>query len=189
MKSIFKISLTLAIICAIAAAALAAVNQMTQKAIAINSQKELTESLKIIYPQAERFEQIGITGTTPESPTENKEFTLLDLYQAFQRNETIGYVFKVESRGYGGQIVFLIAVSTQNNTMIGMKVLEHQETPGLGSEITSPHFQNQFKGKSLSDRFEINQDIQAISGATISSRAVIRACQGVVTYLEKERGQ
>ena len=186
MKPQIKISLTLAIVCAIAAASLAAVNQVTQRAIAINSMKELQDSLRIVYPSADHFEQEVLPNMGSNAGSENKDFSILDTYQAYQGNNKIGYVFKVGSKGYGGQIILLIAISLQNKTMVGIKVLEHQETPGLGSEITSSQFQNQFKDKPLSDPYEINQDIQALSGATISSRAVIRACQGVLDTLKKE---
>lgn len=186
MKPMLKITLSLAVICAIAAAGLAAVNQMTKKAIAINNQKEVQESLSFLFPQSERFDPVSFTNPSPESSQKGKDFNILELYQAIQEDSGIGYVFKVETKGYGGEILLLIAISTQDQNMEGIKILEHQETPGLGSEITSSHFQDQFKGKSLSDPYEINQDIQALSGATISSKAIIRACRGVIAYLEKE---
>jgi len=189
MKPQLKISLTLAIVCAIAAASLAAVNQVTQKAIAINSLKELEDSLKIVYPIADRFELEEASDREVSSETENQGFTIIDQYQAYRGDQKIGKVYRVGSKGYGGQIVLLIAISTQTNTMVGMRVLEHQETPGLGSEITSSYFQEQFQNKPLTDSFELNRDIQALSGATISSRAVIQACQGVLTELGKEADQ
>jgi len=189
MKQQLKISLTLAVVCAIAAASLAAVNQVTQKAIAINSIKELQESLKIVYPIADRFELEEMPVQEVSSDSKSHDFAIIDQYQAYQGDRKIGKVYRVSSKGYGGQIVLLIAISTQTNTMVGMRVLEHQETPGLGSEITSSHFQEQFHDKPLSDSFELNRDIQALSGATISSRAVIRACQGVLTELGKEADQ
>jgi electron transport complex protein RnfG len=186
MKPMIRITLTLAVVCTIAAAGLAAVNQVTQKAIAINSQKELKESLALIFPQSERFEPMVFTTPAPENSKETSDAIILELYRAVKGNDGIGYIFKVETKGYGGQIILLIAISTLDQKMVGMKILEHQETAGLGSEITSSHFQEQFQNKPLTDSFELNRDIQALSGATISSRAVIRACQGVLSQLGKE---
>jgi len=189
MKQQLKIAFTLAIVCAIAAASLAAVNQVTQKAIEMNSYRELQDSLKLVYPMANRFETKARSDTSVDTSSEREDFTILDIYQAYHNDEKIGYVYKVGTQGYGGQIILLIAMSIQDNNMVGMKVLEHQETPGLGSEITSSHFQSQFQSKPVTDPFEINRDIQALSGATISSKAVIQACQGVLTSFRKEADQ
>jgi len=57
----------------------------------------------------------------------------------------------------------------------GVYVLEHSETPGLGSLITSKDFTNQFINKNLKDPFIVKEDVQAITGATISSRAISNA--------------
>lgn len=186
MKPMIRITLTLAVVCVIAAAGLAAVNQVTQKAIAINSQKELQDSLVLVFPQSERFEPVVFSTPTPESSKEVSDATILELFRAVKGNDGIGYVFKVGTKGYGGQIILLIAISTLDQKMVGMKILEHQETAGLGSEITKPHFLDQFREKSLKDSYVINQDIQGLSGATISSKAVIRACQAVLNSLREE---
>ncbi len=189
MKPMIKITFTLAIVCTLAAAGLAAVNQVTQKAIKENSQKELQESLVKIFPAAEHFESVSLPTPSAGNLKEGKDFSLLELYQAKKGDNKIGYVFKVGTQGYGGQITLLIAISTQDQKMIGMKILEHQETPGLGSEITSSRFLNQFLEKPLTDPYQLNQDIQALSGATISSKAIVRACQGVLTFLKEGANQ
>ena len=62
----------------------------------------------------------------------------------------------------------------------GMKILSQRETPGLGTNVEKPKFQKQFIGKGMKDAIEPKKDIDAITGATISSRAV---CEGVKTVL------
>ncbi|OQA57461.1 MAG: electron transport complex protein RnfG [Candidatus Atribacteria bacterium ADurb.Bin276] len=145
--------------------------------------------MALIFPQSERFEPMVFTTPAPENSKETSDAIILELYRAVKGNDGIGYIFKVETKGYGGQIILLIAISTLDQKMVGMKILEHQETAGLGSEITSPHFLDQFQEKSLKDPFIINQDIQGLSGATISSKAVIRACQAVLNSLGEEMNQ
>jgi electron transport complex protein RnfG len=92
-----------------------------------------------------------------------------------------GRAIAVKSRGYGGEIELLVGIDEQGKVS-GLKVLNHRETPGLGANIVKPDFLNQFKGKTAADKLEAKMDIDAISGATISSRAV---CKGVKDALEK----
>jgi electron transport complex protein RnfG len=92
----------------------------------------------------------------------------------------------VASTGYGGPIVLLVGVDTKEGKITGLKVLEHQETPGLGSNVAEAGFLSQFLGKSLESPFRVGEDVQAVSGATISSRAVARACAKVAEIVRGE---
>ena len=88
---------------------------------------------------------------------------------------------RVETQGYGGTITLLVGLSEDLETIIGIEVVEHVETPGLGGEITTGEFQRQFAGldadepvsyvKNVEPDPDANE-IQAISGATITSRAI-----------------
>ncbi|MFA5113679.1 MAG: FMN-binding protein [Candidatus Margulisiibacteriota bacterium] len=92
-----------------------------------------------------------------------------------------GRAVAVKARGYGGEIELLVGIDAKG-VVSGLKVLNHRETPGLGANITGTKFLGQFKGKKAGDRLEAKKDIDAISGATISSRAV---CFGVKEALKK----
>ncbi|MCU0640490.1 MAG: FMN-binding protein [Candidatus Margulisbacteria bacterium] len=92
-----------------------------------------------------------------------------------------GRALAVTVRGYGGEIELLVGIDQQER-ISGLKVLSHKETPGLGANIVRPDFLGQFKGKKRTDPLEAKKDIDAISGATISSRAV---CNGVKDALER----
>lgn len=109
-----------------------------------------------------------------------------DTYFAQKDGKTIAYVIPTEPKGYGGPIKLLTAVSLDGSVM-DYTMLEHNETPGLGDNASKPKFRGQFKGKKL-DHLEVTKDpsktdlIQAMTGATISSRAVTR---GVKEAVEK----
>ena len=92
-----------------------------------------------------------------------------------------GRTIAVKTRGYSGDIELLVGID-EKGAVSGLRVLNHRETPGLGANITTAGFLDQFKGKKVSDRLEAKNDVDAISGATISSRAV---CKGVKDALEK----
>lgn len=103
-----------------------------------------------------------------------------DLYYGRdQDGNLVGTAITVFSgKGYGGRIDVVVGTKP-DGTVSGIYVLRHLETPGLGSKITEPSFTDQFKGCSLEQtdlRVEKDGgDIQAITGATISPRAVTEA--------------
>lgn len=92
-----------------------------------------------------------------------------------------GEAVKVSPRGYSGPIEMLIGINKEGK-VTGLKVLNHRETPGLGANIVKESFLKQFIGKSLKNPIEPKKDIDAITGATISSRAV---CKGIKEALRK----
>ena len=81
--------------------------------------------------------------------------------------------------GYGGDITLMVGFKTDKKTVISYKVLAAAETPGLGMKLKTPEFADQFKGKDGSS-LKVKKDggeIEAITSATITSRAVCRAIE------------
>lgn len=88
-------------------------------------------------------------------------------------------------KGFGGDIGVIVAVNVENDEIVGIGVTTHSETPGLGSRAkTDPSLSEQFKGLPIKEPFKVKADggqIDAISGATVSSRGV---CSAVVDSAE-----
>jgi Na+-translocating ferredoxin:NAD+ oxidoreductase subunit G len=88
-------------------------------------------------------------------------------------------VFEVFGKGYGDDIGLAVAINMDDDTFTGVGVTTHKETPGLGAMAKDdPVFASQFKGKPVADSIAVSQDggdISALSGATITSRAVCAA--------------
>jgi len=93
-----------------------------------------------------------------------------------------GYAVRLQTQGYGGTITMLVGLSPDLEQITGIEVVEQLETPGLGGRITEPKFQEQFAGLKTSEPISYVKnvkpdpsanEIQAISGATITSRAVV----------------
>ncbi|MFH1930996.1 MAG: RnfABCDGE type electron transport complex subunit G [Pseudomonadota bacterium] len=88
-------------------------------------------------------------------------------------------------KGFGGDIGVIVAVNVENDEIVGIGVTTHSETPGLGSRAkTDPSLSEQFKGSPIKEPFKVKSDggqIDAISGATVSSRGV---CSAVVDSAE-----
>ena len=88
-----------------------------------------------------------------------------------------GYTFNTKDiapdiQGVGGPIEMLVRLD-KNGNIVDVKILSHNETPEYAKGITEPSFLNQFKGKNADDDFIIGKDVDAVTGATISSKAVI----------------
>jgi len=96
--------------------------------------------------------------------------------------------FESEGSGFGGKIGIMIGIDIEKSVLSGIGILTHQETPGLGSRISETSFTDRFKGKPLTGNFKVKKDsgdIDAISGATNSSRGVCAAVDtGVGIYLK-----
>lgn len=86
--------------------------------------------------------------------------------------QVLGLVFRTEAEGFGGPIKLLVSVDPKSGRLGRVRVSEQTETPGIGAQIMEPGFLAQFEAKPVADAFEAGADVQAISGATISSTAV-----------------
>ena len=101
------------------------------------------------------------------------------VFTANENNQIIAHAFLTsDSNGYGGKISVLMGVDT-NCKITGLKIMESNETPGLGSKASEPKFKNKFKDKGFDNfKFKVKKDggdVDAITAATITSRAVTKA--------------
>ena len=134
--------------------------------------------LKRVFAGADSIERF--TGVLPGS---NEGIVIQEIYRVYIQGKENGYIFKILSPGYRGDIVILVAFSSLNNQIIGIQILEQNETPSLGDLITQPSFLVQFLKKSINDKFELGKDIEGVTGATVSSAAVAKACQEAAGFL------
>lgn len=187
MKENFKLGGILLIITMIAGLLLGFANDLTKEAIIENS-KISKEDLKYIMPEAEKIQDSSIEL--------DAEGNIKEIYEAVNGSDVIGYVLKVTSKGFHGAIDFVVGISNED-TVTGIKVLSHSETPGLGAKISEEKFTERFKNKPATDYLEVvkvtpnkDNEVEAISGATTSSKASVNAVNEAITfYLEKIKGE
>lgn len=90
-----------------------------------------------------------------------------------------GVALETYGKGYGGDVGLMVGIDTETDKIIRVSVTTHAETPGLGSKAKEdPEFSQQFQGLSLEDTIAVTKDggqVNSISGATITSRAVANA--------------
>ncbi len=179
-KDIIKITLNLVVIYLIGGLILAVVYAKTSPIIFKNELIKKQNALKALMPDADTVDKAG-DWTIHRKKSE--------YFIAKKGNETIGYVVQSFGKGYSGYINTFISVD-KNFRIQKIEILGHTETPGLGDEIEYDYFKDQFKGKDIDHlkvlKTETTEYIQAISGATISARAVAEdAVKNGVAFLIK----
>jgi len=101
--------------------------------------------------------------------------------------------FETSGKGYGGDVGLMVGIDTKDNKIIGVGVTTHAETPGMGAKAqTDPSFVAQFKKLPLEGQVNVTGDggsINAISGATITSRAVCSATNDALKIYENLKPQ
>jgi electron transport complex protein RnfG len=179
-KDILKITLNLVVIYLTGGLILAVVYARTSPIMFKNAVIEKEAALKKLMPDADKIEKRG-DWSIHEKHSE--------YFIARKGNNIIGYIVQSFGKGYSSYIKTLIAVDKDFRVQ-KINVLGHAETPGLGDEIETDSFKNQFKDKDIEHLKIVKTDtteyIQAISGATISSRAVTEdAVRNGVDFLKK----
>lgn len=136
-----------------------------------------------LYPDALSFTTLVEDGAVlPEGLKEA-------LIAAGPDGKQIGYIFVSEKRGYGGVVPVMLAVNP-DATISGVRVLANEETPGLGKKVENNAFLGQFFDQPADTSFVLRvdnaggQSIDAVSGATISSRAVTDAINIALLYFQ-----
>jgi len=170
---------------------IAATNAALSDRIEMNKVTKLTNLARGLLPQAEKFapvkEEIEIEAFDgrPE---------VAAVYEAIADGNTVGWAFKAIGSGFADKIELVVAVDKDFETLAGFDVLLSNETPGFGDQIKESYFRNQFAGApatSLSlagtgNMEEIDEEIVAISGATVSSTAVVETINHYLVQLKEQ---
>ncbi len=187
MKKSIHMILTLSIVGIVSGAALVGVHQYTQPLIKKNKEQALKRAIFQVLPQAKDYDIITCNTVTKEVLPREKDYQSTTkeekvVYKGLDSShKLIGYAVVGKGAGYQGEIKIMIGIDPDLNNTIGIEILESVETPGLGAKITSPWFKDQFNNLKILPLVELVKNkppskpnqIQAITGATISSQTVI----------------
>lgn len=156
-KKIVSYALILVLFCVVASTALSLVYRLTKHKIAGQKELQIAESRREVLKAATKFVEKD------------------DYVEGYNdQHQLVGKVIKSVPRGYAGPIEILVGIGLDNK-ICGIKILSQTETPGLGNKIVEEKFLNQLLGKTV-DQMRFKKEggeIDAISGATISSQAVV----------------
>ncbi len=188
--SFLKDALILFAITLIAGGLLALVYNITKGPIEDAKDKVEAESYRAVLPEGNTFEaDTALEQKRKEFKAEGTEIQKV-LAAKDKEGNTCGYVFLVVAEeGYGGDIQFSMGVNTEG-TAEGVEIIQMNETAGLGAKSTEDEFKNQFKGVSgnvtvVKGEPQGENEISAISGATITSDAITLAVNEVLRFISE----
>lgn len=157
---------------------IAGTNTALKPKIIQNRQEKINKLMTSLISDAENFERVAENCTLETSSGQTEK---TDIYKAFDADgKPLGYAFVAAGSGFADKIKLVIAMDDELEKCYGYAVLSSNETPGFGSKITGDYFKSQFSGipagkvelvKSGAAN-KIDDTIVAITGATVSSRAV-----------------
>lgn len=183
-KEIISLGITLLLITAIAAVILGGAYKVTAGPIAIQQKKENDAAMKEVLAKAENFEKQDVKLA--------EDGLIKEVNAGKTGSDVTGYAIKVAPKGYGGLIEMMVGISTEGKVE-GIKILSHAETPGLGAKAPEAEFADQYKGKSIDKEIVVvkadpanDNEIKAITGATITSQGVTDGVNSAVEFYNKE---
>ena len=173
-ETMIKLGIVLLLICGISTFILAVVNHVTAPVIAQLTEKQENEARQEVLPEASEFK-----------PLSEK------VYRGTGNGKPVGYAVSTAPSGYGGEINMIVGLD-ETFRVTGVKIVSFSETPGLGSKASEPKFLDQFKGKGadvsvVKGSAKSSNEVAAVSGATISSKAVTAGVAEAIK-LAKEAG-
>lgn len=197
-NALIKNTMILTIITLVSGLLLGFVYEITKAPIAAAQEAATQEAYQEVFVAADSFEDFeDFDASEAESVLLNNGLdtnTIDDVVVAKSGDEIVGYVITVTTHeGYGGDITFTIGITTEGH-MNGISILSISETAGLGMKATDDAFKGQFTDKDITE-FTVTKtgstsdsEIDAISGATITSEAVTFGVNAGLAYFESVLG-
>ena len=170
MREIAKPALSLVLICVIITFFVALTYNVTKSTIRERELEELNAAMAEVLPEGSNFENIT-DKILSEVTVDDTDINVDGVYES-----DAGFVFNVRVSGYGGDVAVIVGIGS-DNTVHGVQLGSNKETPSLGKQAEEPFFTSRFK--SLDVNASIEDNVDTISGVTITSSAVKRAVQDV----------
>ena len=186
MREIIRLVVVLGSICAISATALEIVRGNLESKI------EMQNDMFIRGPALERLFQKPAKELLKNKVILNvNDESFPVFYSSVENGDVTNMAIEGEGKGgYGGDIVILLGLDLSNNRILGMEIIQHQETPGVGARVEKPSFLKQWKNLALNEKVALSQDggkIDAISGATYTSHSVIDGTNRVLNLIRNNK--
>lgn len=183
-ENIMVLAVVLFLITAVVALLLGLTNSVTADQIAARALQEQKEARLEVLPGAEEFVPID---AAPGG-------SISEIYEGKAGGVTVGYCLNVNPMGFGGEINMVVGI-TPDKTVKGVKITKLSETAGLGAKATEDKFISQYNEKSGGQELAViksgspkENEIVAISGATITSKAVTDGVNEALAVVEQLGG-
>lgn len=159
MRDILRLIITLFVVGVASAVLLTGLNAVTAPIIEEREEREYREAIQYFFPDMASFEEDAVEGVTVDR--------VYDAGGAF-----LGVIGTFREPGFEGYIYYNLAVNSAGE-ILGIRIVSHSETPGIGDVIAREEFKKQFTGKTYLDPIEAGNDVDIITGATVSTQAVV----------------
>jgi Na+-translocating ferredoxin:NAD+ oxidoreductase subunit G len=189
-----KPALTLAVLAAVLTALLALVASFTRERIADNEQAWIKQRLDALVAPDSHDNDLLADSIAVAAPDLLGSAQPVRIYRARRGGAPVAAVIRpIAPDGYRGPIELLVAIG-RDGRLIGVQVIRHEETPGLGDAFESRdvHWLDRFRGRSLIDpptqRWTVRRDggdFDAFTGATITPRAIVKAVRNALEYYQR----
>lgn len=196
MNKIVKNTIILTAITLISGIALGGVYEITKAPIAQAQEDAKQEAYKEVFQDAEEFKALDVDAKEAAQAVKDAGVdgaVINETAEAQKGGETIGYVVTAtDKNGYGGDIQLSVGIQS-DGTVTGISILSISETAGLGMNADTPEFKKQYADKKT-EQFYVDKDggegeqIDSISGATITTRAVTGAVNASLGYYQNVLG-
>lgn len=192
-QNFVKDALVLCIITLVAGALLGLSYEVTKGPIKKAEDAAKTAAYRAVYAEADSFaSDDSVTAmvtsgayTSALAAAGVEKASVLEAFQALDASgNVIGYVMTTESTGaYNGQLTISVGLTTEGK-VVGMSYLVLAETSGIGSKAADPEFMNQYIGAET-ELFELGQNVDAMTGATVTSKAVTNAMNAALVFVQQ----
>ena len=184
MREVGRLAVVLVLICVVAAGGLAAIRQ------ALSEKIELQSDFYVRGPALQR-----LLDRPAQELLSNKVKLDLDGAEVpvffLRADGTVRYL-AVEAAGrggYGGDIEVMIGLDLETDTVLGLEIIAHSETPGVGANVVKAAFRDQWRGLAIAAPIQLGRDVDAVSGASYSSHAVVDGTNRILTFLRDRRAE
>ena len=156
-----------------------------------NKVTKINRLMNSLLPEAGKFE----LNTKLEIASAKGKKVKSNLYKAVSdQNECVGWAFNCEGPGFADKIELIVAVDKNFQKIAGFACLASNETPGFGDQIKLPYYRSQFAGAPIKElelvrignASKIDSEIVAVSGATVSSEAVVKIINNSITQIKNQ---
>jgi len=180
----------LLLVAAVAVSVTLAWRHWTSPAI-VDAAKQLQSRERLAVLPDGSYDNQPLDHPLPTPAAQRPTSRILAAYRAELAGTPVAIIVVTQTQGYAGPIVLSIAIATDGR-LIGSQVVEQQESPGLGARLGDPqvNWLQQFANRHLSNHWALRRDhgdFDQLSGATVTSRAVISALQEALSYFDEQR--
>lgn len=187
MRDIIKLVVVLTLICGISAGSLTLVRESLEEQI------EKQNDLNIRGPALERLFNQPADKLLDHKVTLQVEDYAYPVFYIKSDDKITGLAIEAPGAGgYGGDIMVMIGLDMTSNRMVGIEIIQHNETPGVGSQVEKATFRKQWINLSIDEPVTLTSQggkIDAISGATYSTKAVVNGTNKIIDLIKSHKDE